>query len=75
MGSGFGVAWSAGIRAAAVPVQSEIGMQRRVGAVILSAGVRERFLGLIGTGSPPLDAFNSVQVIVGVRFGGEGRAP
>jgi hypothetical protein len=35
----------------------------------LSIGVRERFLGLIGTGSPPLDAFNSVQVVLGVGLG------
>jgi hypothetical protein len=31
--------------------------------------MRERFLGLIGTGSPPLDAHNSLQLVVGARFG------
>ena len=69
IGSGGGIAWSAGIRAAAVPLQGEIGMQKQTGSVLLSIGLRERFLGLISSGSPPLDFFNSVQVVVGVRFG------
>jgi hypothetical protein len=66
-GTGAGVAWSAGIRGAAFPVQGEIGMQKRVGAVTWSWGVRERFIGVLGTGSPAWDPFNSVQVVVGVR--------
>jgi hypothetical protein len=56
IGSGGGIAWSAGIRAAAVPLQGEIGMQKQTDPVLLSIGLRERFLGLIGSGSPPLDA-------------------
>lgn len=63
-GSGLGVAWSPGIQRVAVPLQGEIGVPTAAGGLLLSAGVRERFLGLLGTGSPPTDAFNSVQLIV-----------
>lgn len=66
VGTGFGFGWSAGIRAAAIPVQVEIGAQKRAGPLLLRAGVRERFVGLVGTGSPPWDAFNSVQVVIGL---------
>ena len=75
VGSGVGVAWSAGIQAAAVPVQAEIGVQRRAGSLLLSVGVRERFVGLVGTGSPPWDAVNSLQLVFGVRFGAGARSP
>jgi hypothetical protein len=68
-GSGFGVAWSAGPRAAVIVTQVEVGRQKRAGDVLLFVGVRERFLTLVGTGSPPLDAHNSVQLVVGVGFG------
>ena len=69
IGSGLGAAWSAGIRAAAMPLQGEVGVQRQTGSVILSLGVRERFLGLVGAGSPAWDAFNSVQLVFSARFG------
>jgi hypothetical protein len=65
VGIGLGVAWSAGIRGAAVPLHVEVGVQQRAGSMLLFAGLRERFLLLIGTGSPPVDAFNSVQLVIG----------
>jgi hypothetical protein len=74
VGGGGAIAWSAGIRAAAVPVQAEIGVQRQVGSLLLSVGARERFVGLVGTGSPPLDALNSLQLLVGVQFGTRNRS-
>jgi hypothetical protein len=74
-GSGVGVAWSAGVRAVAVPVQAEIGVQRRAGSLLLSVGVRERFLALVGTGAPPWDALSSLQLVVGARLGGVDRRP
>jgi hypothetical protein len=74
-GGGGGIAWSAGIQAAAVPLQAEIGVQRRVGSLLLSVGARERFVGIVGRGSPPLDALNSLQLLIGVRFGARSRAP
>jgi hypothetical protein len=67
IGSGAGVAWSAGIRAAAVPVQAEIGVQRRAGSLLISVGGRERFIGLVGGGSPAFDASNSLQLVFRVR--------
>ncbi|HET9985017.1 MAG TPA: hypothetical protein VFQ38_15565 [Longimicrobiales bacterium] len=72
LGSGLGVAWSPGIQRAAVPIQGEVGVQTALGGALLAVGVRERFLGLVGTGSPPLDAFNSVQLVVGLGLGGRG---
>jgi hypothetical protein len=30
--------------------------------------LRERFLGVVGTGSPPWDAFNSLQLVIGLRL-------
>jgi hypothetical protein len=71
VGGGGGIVWSAGVRAAAVPAQAEVGVQRRVGSLLLSVGARERFVGLIGTGSPAWDALNSLQLVVGVRFGAQ----
>jgi hypothetical protein len=75
VGSGVGLAWSAGIRAAAVPVQAEIGRQWRAGSLLVSVGARERFVGMVGPGSPPWDALNSLQLFFGVRSGPGARSP
>jgi hypothetical protein len=75
VGSGGGIAWSAGIRAAAIPVQAGIGVQRQVGSLLLSVGARERFVGLVGTGSPSWDGLNSLQLVFGVQFGAGARSP
>lgn len=69
IGSGVGIPWSAGIRGAAVPLQAEIGLERRVGSVRASVAARERFVGLIGGGLPAWDLLNSLQVVFSVRFG------
>jgi hypothetical protein len=53
----------------AIPLQVELGLERDLGPLCGRIGVRERLLGLIGSGSPPLDAFNSVQLTLGVRTG------
>ena len=75
LGGGGGIAWSAGVQAAAIPVQADIGVQRRVGSLLLSVEVRERFVGVLSGGSPPLDVLNSLQLLIGVRFGAQNRAP
>lgn len=75
LGGGGGLVWSAGVQAAAIPVQAGIGVQRRLGSVLLSVEVRERFVAVVGSGSPPLDALNSLQLLIGVRFGAHNRAP
>lgn len=75
IGGGGGIAWSAGVQAAAVPVHAEIGVQRRVGSLLLSVGARERFVGVVGRGSPPFDALNSLQLLIGVRLRAQNRAP
>ena len=69
IGSGVGIPWSAGIRGAAVPLQAEIGLERRVGSVRVSVAARERFVGLIGGGLPAWDLLNSLQLVFSVRFG------
>ena len=75
IGGGGGIAWSAGVEAAAVPVQAEIGVQRRVGSLLLSVGALERLVGVVGRGSPPFDALNSLQLLIGVRLRAQNRAP
>ncbi len=75
LGGGGGIAWSAGVQGAAIPVQAEIGVQRRVGSLLLSVAVRERVVGVLSTGSPPVDVLNSLQLLIGVRFGAQNRAP
>ena len=75
LGGGGGLAWSAGVQAAAIPVQAGIGVQRRLGSVLLSVEVRERFVGVLSTGSPAFDVLNSLQLLIGVRFGAQDRAP
>lgn len=72
VGTGLGAAWSPGVHHAAVPVQVEVGLERPLGAWTGRVGVRERFIGLIGGGSPPLEAFNAVQLVLGVTLGGGG---
>ena len=57
------------IHHAAVPVQMEVGLERQLGRFIGGFGLRERFVGLIGSGDPGLEAFNSVQLVLGVRLG------
>lgn len=74
LGSGFGVAWTPTLQRAVLPLQAEVGVQTSLGSARLSVGARERFLFLVGSGSPPLDAFNSVQLVAGVGFEvGQGR--
>lgn len=68
LGAGLGVAWSPSIDRVAVPLQAELGYQVRRRNALFSIGLRERFLGLVGTGSPPFDAFNSVQLVAGIGF-------
>jgi hypothetical protein len=68
-GTGFGIAWVAGPRQAVAVAQFEVGVKKRAGSVLLFAGARERFLGLLGTGSPPGDVFNSLHAVVGLGFG------
>jgi hypothetical protein len=68
LGTGLGAAWSPDVHHVVVPLHVAIGSTRRVGdAVSVEFFVRERFLALVGSGSPPLDAFNSVQVGFGLR--------
>jgi len=66
LGTGLGLGWSPSIDRVAVPLQAELGYQVRSRNALFSLGVRERFLGLVGTGSPPFDAFNSVQLVAGL---------
>ncbi len=68
LGSGFGLAWAPTLQRAAVPLQGEAGLRRELGGVHLSLGVRERFLFLAGTGSPPLDAFNALHLVGGISL-------
>jgi hypothetical protein len=68
VGSGLGVAWSPAVNRVVVPLQAELGVQHGFGAALVSAGVRERFMPMVGTGSPPFDAFNSVQLVLGIGF-------
>jgi len=65
---GFGLAWAPTLQRAAVPLQGEAGLRRELGGVHLSLGVRERFLFLAGTGSPPLDAFNALHLVGGISL-------
>lgn len=69
LGTGAGVALTTSIHDAAVPVQMEVGLERQLGRFIGGFGLRERFVGLIGSGDPGLEAFNSVQLVLGVRLG------
>jgi hypothetical protein len=66
LGSGGGVAWTPDVRHLALPLQLEIGMERRFGTTRGRVGVRERFLGLVGTRGGEIAAFNSVQLIFGI---------
>ena len=72
LGTGVGAAWAPGPIRFAVPLQAEAGLRATSGAFELSLGLRERFVGLVGTGSPPTDAHNSLQLVV--RLGALGRA-
>ena len=69
LGTGVGVALSPGIRHVAVPLQAEVGLERRAGRVTGRIGLRERFVGLVGSGDPALEAFNAVQLVLGLSFG------
>lgn len=75
VGTGAGVAWTPALQSAVIPLQVELGAQRSIGSAFLVAGVRERFLGLIGSGSPMFDAFNSVQLVFGIGIGSQRRQP
>jgi hypothetical protein len=68
LGTGAGTAWTPTVSHLAVPLQVEIGVNRVVGGVIFEIAARERLVGLIGTGSPPFDAVNAVQVIISGGF-------
>jgi len=68
VGTGGGLAWSAGVRGAAVPLQGEVGVARHVRRVQLFVGVRERLVVVIGSGSPQWDASNSVQLMGALGF-------
>lgn len=70
LGSGLGAAWTPTLNRAVVPLHGELGLQARIGGGIVSVGVRERILGMGGSGSPPLDVLNSVQAVVSLGFGG-----
>jgi hypothetical protein len=66
VGTGAGAAWAPGPIRLAVPLQAEAGLRATSGPLELSVGLRERFIGLVGTGSPPTDAHNSLQLVVGI---------
>jgi hypothetical protein len=68
-GAGIGLAWSPDVHHVAVPLQVELGVERRLGGIGGRVAIRERFTPLIGSGSPPLDALNSLQLAVGIRVG------
>jgi hypothetical protein len=75
LGTGIGTAWTPAVSHLAVPVQVEVGVSRVVGGVLFELSARERLVGLIGTGSPPFDAANSVQVIMSAGFDRGGERP
>lgn len=68
-GGGIGGAWSSGLRRIALPLQAEVGVAARVGGFRGRVALRERFVGLIGDGTPPADAFNSVQIAFALWLG------
>jgi hypothetical protein len=69
LGTGLGLAWGAGsVDAAAIPVQAEVGLRDPDGGLLWSLGLRERATLLIGSGSPPLDLLNSIQLVAGLGF-------
>lgn len=69
LGTGVGLAWIAGsVDAAAIPVQAEAGFRDPDGGLLWSVGLRERATVLIGSGSPPVDFLNSIQLIAGLGF-------
>jgi hypothetical protein len=70
-GTGAGAAWSPALTRAALPLQGEVGVSTAAGRLLLSLGVRERFLALLGSGSPPTDASNSLQLVLGLGLGAE----
>jgi hypothetical protein len=65
-GSGLGLAWAPSIQRVVLPLHGEVGLQTRSGAWAVGLGIRERILALIGIGSPPFDAFNSLQLVLHV---------
>jgi hypothetical protein len=69
LGTGGGVAWTPDVRHLALPLQLEIGLERALGPTLGRIGVRERFLGLIGTGGGEIAVFNSLQLIFGITTG------
>lgn len=73
VGSGAGVAWAAGVRGPVFPLFGEVGLRTTPGAFMLSAGLRERAMLIIGGGSPPLDVANSIQLVLTVTAGSRRR--
>jgi hypothetical protein len=70
LGTGGGVAWTPRVRHLVLPLQLEIGLERELGSATGRVGVRERFLGLVGTQGGETAVFNSLQLIFGVTTGG-----
>lgn len=68
-GSGFGLVWVPSIQRAAIPLQFEIGLQTGSGCWRFNLGLRERFLAMVGQGSPPFDMLNSLQIVIGLATG------
>ena len=66
LGTGVGLAWAPGVQRVTIPLQGEAGVQERWAGTFFSLGIRERFLPMIGEGSPAFDVLNSVQVVAGV---------
>lgn len=67
-GAGLGAGWSPSLRHVAVPLQLEVGAETQLRRGFRArVGVRERFVGLIGSGSPPGDLLNSLQLTAGLR--------
>ena len=69
VGTGLGLAWVPSIQRVVIPLQAEVGLQKRFGGSLVSVGLRERLLPMVGSGSPPFDIFNSLQLVVGVGTG------
>ena len=66
VGTGLGGAWTPDLRHVAVPFQIEFGIRHAVGRFTARIGIRERLVAVFGTGTPPWDAVNSVQLTTGI---------
>jgi hypothetical protein len=77
LGVGAGMAWTPSVSHLAIPLHGELGIQHRRGTFFWEVAVRERFITLVGGGSPQVDGLNSLQVVVGlgVSVGVDPRRP